>query len=182
MLRKKHTVRISVSTLDLRVHCLSQYLFYISCLTRSACACLQKPYFCFEKKSIKNRGKSCSVSSVYCMCLTLYCICPSPKPPKSLAPHPPTKVFIHSKTALSGLYILQHLYLAELSFSWLAEKSFVELSRVGQIATKRILSGPQMALAYRLDAISQGPKHSRIPGPNPLPLALVMDMHAASKT
>ncbi len=38
-----------------------------------------------------------------------------------------------------------------------------------------------MALAYRLDAISQGPKNSRIPGPNPLPLDLVMDMHA-SKT
>jgi hypothetical protein len=30
--------------------------------------------------------------------------------------------------------------------------------------------GPRMALAYRLDAISQGPKKSRIPGPNPLPL------------
>ncbi len=29
--------------------------------------------------------------------------------------------------------------------------------------------GPQMALSYRLDAISQGPKNSRIPGPNPLP-------------
>jgi hypothetical protein len=40
---------------------------------------------------------------------------------------------------------------------------------------------PQMALAYRLDAISQGPKNSRIPGPNPLPLPLVMNMHA-SKT
>jgi hypothetical protein len=39
----------------------------------------------------------------------------------------------------------------------------------------------QMALAYRLDAISQVPKNSRIPGPNPLPLSLVMDMHA-SKT
>jgi hypothetical protein len=36
---------------------------------------------------------------------------------------------------------------------------------------------PQMALAYRLDAISQGPKIFRIPGPNPLPLALVMDAH-----
>ncbi len=33
--------------------------------------------------------------------------------------------------------------------------------------------GPQMALAYRLDAISQGPKNSQFPGPNPLPLALV---------
>jgi hypothetical protein len=32
-----------------------------------------------------------------------------------------------------------------------------------------------MALAYRLDAISQGPKNSRFPGPNPLPLAQVMD-------
>jgi hypothetical protein len=38
-----------------------------------------------------------------------------------------------------------------------------------------------MALAYRLDAISTGPKNSRIPGPNPLPLALIMDIHA-SKT
>ncbi len=38
-----------------------------------------------------------------------------------------------------------------------------------------------MALAYRLDAISQDPKNSQIPGPNPLPLPLLMDMHA-SKT
>ncbi len=29
--------------------------------------------------------------------------------------------------------------------------------------------------AYRLDAISQTPKNSRFPGPNPLPLALVKD-------
>ncbi len=35
--------------------------------------------------------------------------------------------------------------------------------------------GPQKALAYRLDAISQGPKKSRFPGPKSLPLALVMD-------
>jgi hypothetical protein len=33
----------------------------------------------------------------------------------------------------------------------------------------------QMALAYPLDAISQGPKTSRFPGPNPLPLAQVID-------
>ncbi len=39
-----------------------------------------------------------------------------------------------------------------------------------------------MALTYRLDAISQGPKNFRIPGPNPLPLPLVMDMMHASKT
>jgi hypothetical protein len=35
--------------------------------------------------------------------------------------------------------------------------------------------GPQMALAYLLDTISQGPKKSRFPGTNPLPLALIMD-------
>ncbi len=39
----------------------------------------------------------------------------------------------------------------------------------------------QMTLAYRLDAISQGPKNSQIPGLNHLPLTLVKDMHA-SKT
>jgi hypothetical protein len=35
--------------------------------------------------------------------------------------------------------------------------------------------GPQMALTYRLDDISQGPKKSQFPRPNPLQLALVMD-------
>jgi hypothetical protein len=34
---------------------------------------------------------------------------------------------------------------------------------------------------HSLNANSQGPKNSQIPWPNPLPLALVMDMHA-SKT
>ncbi len=32
-----------------------------------------------------------------------------------------------------------------------------------------------MALAYRLEAISQGPKKSQFLGPDPFPLALVMD-------
>ena len=41
--------------------------------------------------------------------------------------------------------------------------------------------GPQMELAYRLVPISQGPKNSGIPGPNPLPLPQVMYMHP-SKT
>ncbi len=41
--------------------------------------------------------------------------------------------------------------------------------------------GPQMALAYQLDAISHGPKNSWFPGPNPLSLSHVMDLHA-SKT
>jgi hypothetical protein len=30
--------------------------------------------------------------------------------------------------------------------------------------------GPQMLHAYRLDAISQGPKNSQFLGPNPLPI------------
>ncbi len=57
------------------------------------------------------------------------------------------------------------------------------LGQVGGVGPWKIsIFGPQMALAYGLDAIfSQGPKISRIPGPNPLPLALAMDMHA-SKT
>ncbi len=41
--------------------------------------------------------------------------------------------------------------------------------------------GPQMELAYRLVLISQGPKNSGIPGPNPLPHPHVMYTHA-SKT
>jgi hypothetical protein len=51
----------------------------------------------------------------------------------------------------------------------------------GRIALQTHLPDLQMALAYRLVAISQGPKNSRIPGPNPLILPLVMDMHT-SKT
>ncbi len=38
--------------------------------------------------------------------------------------------------------------------------------------------GPKIALPYRLSSISQGPKKSQFPGPNPLHLALEMDMHA----
>ncbi len=38
-----------------------------------------------------------------------------------------------------------------------------------------------MALTYWINAISQGPKNSQFPGPNPFPLAHVMDLHA-SKT
>jgi hypothetical protein len=46
-------------------------------------------------------------------------------------------------------------------------------------ACRSITWASGMALAYRLDAIPQGLKNSQFPGPNPLPLALVMDMHAS---
>ncbi len=59
------------------------------------------------------------------------------------------------------------------------ETSLVGSCTQNHLSTSTFL-GPKW-LAYRLDAISQGPKNSRIPGPNPLPLALVMDLHA-SKT
>ncbi len=39
-----------------------------------------------------------------------------------------------------------------------------------------------MALAYRLDTISQGPKNVQFPGPNPLPLTLEMDALKALRT
>jgi hypothetical protein len=35
--------------------------------------------------------------------------------------------------------------------------------------------GLQMALVYRLDAVSKGLKNSQYPGPNPLPLAHIME-------
>ncbi len=61
------------------------------------------------------------------------------------------------------------------------EAHIMYLTVVSWFLISFVFFGPQMSLAYRLDAISQGPKNSRIPGSNPLPLALVMDMHA-SKT
>jgi hypothetical protein len=36
-----------------------------------------------------------------------------------------------------------------------------------------------MALAFRLEAISQGPKKSKFPGSYPLPLTLVMELPAS---
>ena len=49
------------------------------------------------------------------------------------------------------------------------------LNSTGGVVTSPDFFGPQMALAYRLDANSQGLKKSLFPGPNHLPLALVMD-------
>jgi hypothetical protein len=41
--------------------------------------------------------------------------------------------------------------------------------------------GAELEGENKRGAISQGPKNSRIPGPNPLSLPLVMDMHASKK-
>jgi hypothetical protein len=49
------------------------------------------------------------------------------------------------------------------------------------LISNKFCNGPQIALDYLLDVISQGPENSQFPGPNPLPLAFVMNMHA-SKT
>ncbi len=55
--------------------------------------------------------------------------------------------------------------------------AYLLLGEVGGGWALEFSSFCHMALAYWLDAISKGPKKSRIPGPNPLPLPLVMDMH-----
>jgi hypothetical protein len=64
--------------------------------------------------------------------------------------------------------------------------AFVDAGRILYLASGRGLGtgnleffGPQMALAYRFNAISQDQKKSRFSEPNTLPLALVMDADAA---
>ena len=72
------------------------------------------------------------------------------------------------------------IYTALCIMFWM--RAYPLLGQVGGGWALEFLSfGPQIAFTFRLDAISQGPNNSRIPGPNPLPLALVMDLHA-SKT
>jgi hypothetical protein len=61
----------------------------------------------------------------------------------------------------------------------LANKSF--LTTDAGIGRGINVFGPQMALAEWINAISKGSKKSRFPGPNPLPLALVMDLPASKQ-
>jgi hypothetical protein len=99
-----------------------------------------------------------------------FCTCSSP--PSVWALKPPLWALVHKTTY--DLYSPLHnvLYVC-ISITWAS----------GRGLGTGILEffWPQMALAYWLYAISQGPKNSRIPESNPFPLALVMDMHA-SKT
>jgi len=67
----------------------------------------------------------------------------------------------------TSLYVM--IFDAGRSIIWASGRGLVPGSRNLQFF------GPQMALAYRLDSISQGPKNSRFLGPNPLPFAQVMD-------
>jgi hypothetical protein len=70
--------------------------------------------------------------------------------------------------------------------SWKIRHSYSRLYSIASVerldcwnAMPNVVFGPQMALALRLDPISQGPKKSRFPVPNPLPLAQVMDLDAS---
>ncbi len=92
---------------------------------------------------------------------------PAPPPTSVWALKPPSRTLVHKTTYAPMIYTALSIMF------WM--RAYPLLTLDSQVF------GPQMALAYQLDAISQGPKNSQIPGPNPLPLALVMDMHA-SKT
>jgi hypothetical protein len=81
------------------------------------------------------------------MCTTVL-ICDSASPPP-----PPAFGLIYTRALLVSRE-RRHLFVTPCSIEML----------------RRFL-GTQMTLAYPLDAISQGPKNSRFPGPNPLPLA-----------
>ena len=80
---------------------------------------------------------------------------PAPPAPSVWALKPPSWALVH-KTTYAPM-----IYTALCIMFWML--AYLELI------------GPQMALAYWLDAISRGSKKSRFPGPNPLLLALVMD-------
>jgi hypothetical protein len=99
---------------------------------------------------------------------------PAPPPPSVWALKPPSWALVHKTTYAPVIYT------ALCIMFWI--RAYPYLGKWGMLGPGiREFFGPQMALTYLLDAISQGPKNSQIKGPNPLPLALVMDMHT-SKT
>jgi hypothetical protein len=99
---------------------------------------------------------------------------PAPPPPSVWALKPPSWALVH-KTTYAPM-----IYTALCIMFWM--HAYPLLGQVGG-GGPGILEffGPQMSLAHRLDGFSQGPKNSQIPGPNPLPLSLVMDMHAQKR-
>jgi hypothetical protein len=100
---------------------------------------------------------------------------PAPPPPSVWALKAPSWSLVH-KTTYAPM-----IYTALCIMFWMHAYPLLGQVRVRWTLEFSSFFDPKMALAYLLDAISQGPKNSGIPGPNPLPLALVMDMHA-SKT
>ncbi len=59
------------------------------------------------------------------------------------------------------------------------DEDFIIYRKRKQLVEIHNCFGPQMPLALRHEAISQGPKKSRFPGSNPLSLFLVMDLPAS---
>jgi hypothetical protein len=88
-------------------------------------------------------------------------------------------VYIFIGVCYPGRYIWEYLIVCTGAFLY-APYSFLLISNKFLMGGGGFI-GTKMELGYRLDVISQGPKNSRFPGPNPLPLALVMYLHA-SKT
>jgi hypothetical protein len=79
---------------------------------------------------------------------------PAPPPPSVCALKPPSWALVHKTTYAPTIY-------------------------TARASGRGLGPGNLEFFASWLDAISQGPKNSGIPGPNPLLLALVMDMHAS---
>jgi hypothetical protein len=97
---------------------------------------------------------------------------PAPPPPTVWALKPPSWVLVHETTCAPMFYTALCIMFS-MHITWPSWKGLVP----GNLE----FFGPQMALTCWLDAISQGPKTSRFPGPNPLRLALVMNMHASKQ-
>jgi hypothetical protein len=113
--------------------------------------------------------------------------CPSPPPPPSQlgelptvwALKPPNDTPLHPVKVTRGLLCIKTTY-APMIYTSLCVMIFGAGTSITWASGRWLgpgnpeFFGSQMALAYRLDAISQGLKNSCFPGPNPLPLALVM--------
>jgi hypothetical protein len=89
---------------------------------------------------------------------------PAPPPPTVWALKLPSWALVHKTTYTPMIYTALCVML------FMRAASITRASGRGSGPGNLEFSGPQMALAYRLDAISQGPINSRFPGPNTFPL------------
>jgi hypothetical protein len=107
---------------------------------------------------------------------------PAPPPPSVWALKPPSWALVHKTTDGPMIYTTLCIMV------WM--RAYTLLGQVGGGWAQEILSflGPKwhstigsMPFHRAQKTLEfQGPKNSRIPGPDPLPLALVMDMHAST--